>query len=99
MDTGGKAGPQRDNMLYYYITSGLTNRTASILKMKRTFRYAIILIAAIALQGCVEETGFVPLFNGRDLSGWVNVNGLPCVWAGKRRMRRMHSLRKHCGNL
>ena len=50
------------------------------MKMKRTFRYAIYLMVAIALQGCAEETGFVPLFNGRDLSGWVNVNGAPGTW-------------------
>jgi predicted Zn-dependent peptidase len=24
--------------------------------------------------------GFVPLFNGKDLSGWVNVNGAPGTW-------------------
>src|SRR5438105_892004 len=27
-----------------------------------------------------EEDGFVSLFNGRDLSGWVNVNGAPSTW-------------------
>jgi hypothetical protein len=27
-----------------------------------------------------EEAGFVPLFNGRDLSGWVNVNCAPETW-------------------
>ncbi|MHC4990738.1 MAG: family 16 glycoside hydrolase, partial [Planctomycetota bacterium] len=27
-----------------------------------------------------SEPGFVPLFNGRDLSGWVNVNGAPSTW-------------------
>jgi hypothetical protein len=26
------------------------------------------------------EEGFVPLFNGRDLSGWVNVNCAPNTW-------------------
>ena len=28
-----------------------------------------------------EEAGFVPLFNGRDLSGWVNVNCAPETWS------------------
>lgn len=28
-----------------------------------------------------EEEGFVPMFNGRDLSGWVNVNGSPETWS------------------
>jgi hypothetical protein len=27
-----------------------------------------------------EETGFVPLFNGRNLDGWVNVNCAPDTW-------------------
>jgi sialate O-acetylesterase len=31
-----------------------------------------------ALRG--TEAGFAPLFNGRDLSGWVNVNGAPSTW-------------------
>lgn len=28
-----------------------------------------------------EENGFVPLFNGADLSGWVNVNCAPETWS------------------
>jgi hypothetical protein len=31
--------------------------------------------------GAQEEGGFVPLFNGRDLSGWVNVNCAPETWS------------------
>ena len=27
-----------------------------------------------------DEPGFVPLFNGRDLAGWVNVNCAPDTW-------------------
>ncbi|MBT8484012.1 MAG: DUF1080 domain-containing protein, partial [Phycisphaerae bacterium] len=27
-----------------------------------------------------DEPGFVPLFNERDLTGWVNVNGAPSTW-------------------
>lgn len=30
-----------------------------------------------------DEAGFVPLFNGRDLSGWVNVNCAPETWAAR----------------
>lgn len=29
------------------------------------------------------ETGFAPLFNGKDLEGWVNVNCAPQTWAVK----------------
>jgi hypothetical protein len=41
---------------------------------------ALLLVgpSAPALQ---EEAGFVPLFNGRDLSGWVNVNCAPETWS------------------
>jgi len=48
--------------------------------MKNTFRYVLFLMAGLAWQGCTEEPDFVPLFNGRDLSGWVNVNGAPGTW-------------------
>jgi hypothetical protein len=45
-----------------------------------SFLVALLLVgtSAPALQ---EETGFVPLFNGRDLSGWVNVNCAPETWS------------------
>jgi len=45
--------------------------------------HALILLAAIhlpvfpAAKGRAAETGFTPLFHGRDLSGWVNVNCAP----------------------
>ncbi len=29
------------------------------------------------------EPGFAPLFNGRDLSGWRNVNGAPSTWQAR----------------
>ncbi len=33
-----------------------------------------------ATQHLTDEPGFVPLFNGRDLTGWHNVNGAPSTW-------------------
>src|SRR5262245_6502432 len=27
-----------------------------------------------------DKDGFVPLFGGKDLAGWVNVNGAPGTW-------------------
>src|SRR4029077_19107542 len=27
-----------------------------------------------------DKDGFVPMFNGKDLPGWVNVNGAPGTW-------------------
>jgi hypothetical protein len=46
-------------------------------------RFARHSLACIALALCLapvhaaDEEGFVPMFNGKDLAGWVNVNGLP----------------------
>jgi len=39
----------------------------------------LMLLSGSALAA--EEEGFVPLFNGRDLSGWVNVNCAPETWS------------------
>lgn len=39
---------------------------------------AIALLAAAAAPAAADEAGgFVPLFNGKDLTGWVNVNTAP----------------------
>jgi hypothetical protein len=34
----------------------------------------------VALPPTHAQEGFAPLFNGKDLTGWVNVNGLPDTW-------------------
>src|SRR5438874_6393966 len=34
-------------------------------------------LAVALLAPCLAEDGFVPMFNGRDLTGWVNVNCAP----------------------
>ena len=39
----------------------------------------LALLGAPALHAA-GESGFVPLFNGRDLTGWVNVNCAPETW-------------------
>src|SRR5439155_19067195 len=40
---------------------------------------AIVALAFVsaALAGEADKDGFVPMFNGKDLSGWVNVNTHP----------------------
>ena len=48
--------------------------------MKPVHRAAALLLclaAAPALTADEPAEGFVPLFNGKDLSGWVNVNCAP----------------------
>src|SRR5919206_295379 len=42
---------------------------------------AIILLAAGTPGRAQEDAGFVPLFNGRDLQGWENVNCAPETWS------------------
>lgn len=46
----------------------------------RCLRFCLIVTlagAALSRAAVGENEGFVPLFNGRDLSGWVNVNCAP----------------------
>lgn len=45
-------------------------------------RFALGLsLAFSAITLMAAEDGFVPLFNGRDLTGWVNVNCAPETWS------------------
>ena len=43
----------------------------------------MVLVGPAALAGQNDGDGFVPLFNGRDLAGWVNVNGAPETWQAR----------------
>jgi hypothetical protein len=45
----------------------------------------LLLLALAGTGGAAEpdKDGFVSLFNGRDLKGWVNVNGQPSTWSVK----------------
>ena len=53
--------------------------------MKKMMKSAVVFGAlALAVSGCVSERaacecGFVPLFNGRDLSGWEGATNTYCV--------------------
>lgn len=42
---------------------------------------AILLFAVVGSAFGAEEEGFVPLFNGRDLTGWVDANCAPETWS------------------
>ncbi|MBI1851027.1 MAG: DUF1080 domain-containing protein [Planctomycetes bacterium] len=44
------------------------------------FPIAVSLTLAAAPTVLASDDGFVPLFNGKDLAGWVNVNGAPSTW-------------------
>jgi len=49
--------------------------------MRAIMRIALAGALAVLLASAPqEESGFVPLFNGRDLSGWANVNCAPTTW-------------------
>src|SRR5688572_935586 len=40
-----------------------------------------LFLTAISTVMAADKDGFVPLFNGRDLSGWVNANCAPETWS------------------
>ncbi len=40
-------------------------------------------VSTTALLSAEDDDGFVPMFNGRDLSGWRHVNTAPSTWAVK----------------
>lgn len=47
----------------------------------RCFRLILPLFISISTGRALGEDGFVPLFNGHNLSGWVNVNCAPETWS------------------
>ena len=46
-------------------------------------RASLFPLLAIVVAAHAQDDGFVPLFNGRDLSGWVNVNCAAETWGVK----------------
>lgn len=42
---------------------------------------SILLLATVVTVFADDQDGFVPLFNGRDLTGWVNANCAPETWS------------------
>lgn len=58
----------------------------SISRMKSALRLPalLLLLATLSFSATrAEEDGFVPMFNGKDLSGWVNANCAPETWTVK----------------
>ena len=52
--------------------------------MQRIVTAIVIVLLAFSSSTMADETDkFVPLFNGHDLSGWVNVNCGPDTWSVK----------------
>ena len=50
-------------------------------------RLSVVLALFAILQPSADtQTGFVPLFNGKDLHGWTNVNCAPDTWSVKNGM-------------
>lgn len=48
------------------------------------FLQSLVLLSAFVCSAAAQEAGeFKPLFNGKDLSGWVNVNCAPETWTVK----------------
>src|SRR5216117_982803 len=49
--------------------------------MKTFFLTACMTAACAAVVVAADDDGFVPLFNGHDLTGWVNANCAPETWS------------------
>jgi hypothetical protein len=49
--------------------------------MKSTLLAGWILAACTTAVLAADDDGFVPLFNGRDLTGWINANCAPETWS------------------
>ncbi|MDB6070660.1 MAG: hypothetical protein JWL81_1831, partial [Verrucomicrobiales bacterium] len=50
----------------------------------KQFLHSLFLLPAFLLSAEAQDAGkFQPLFNGKDLSGWVNVNCAPETWTVK----------------
>jgi hypothetical protein len=49
--------------------------------MKKTLLTTWLTVAGATLVVAAATDGFVPLFNGRDLTGWVNANCAPETWS------------------
>lgn len=41
---------------------------------------SLLVFGLLFLMGCGTQSDYVPLFNGRDLTGWRNVNTAPDTW-------------------
>ena len=61
------------NLQYYF---GLTIQRIKIMRIVTSLALLIAMCPAVVAAG-KKEDGFVPMFNGKDLDGWVNVNCAP----------------------
>ena len=51
--------------------------------MKRLTALSLLLSAVSAFGACCAESGFTPIFNGRDLDGWIGAKHLYYVENGE----------------
>lgn len=57
-----------------------------ILRLSRLSLLVCLLTCVVTLDDAVAQEGFRPLFNGRDLNGWVLVNTPAATWSVKDEM-------------
>jgi hypothetical protein len=48
--------------------------------------FTLIFTISAFLPGCNQKEAFKPIFNGQDLTGWVNVNGDASTWTVRDQM-------------
>lgn len=51
------------------------------MKTRSTFARMMLGLALLNVAPALAQDGFVPLFNGKDLAGWVLVNTPPSTWS------------------
>ena len=47
----------------------------------KSIHFAVWAVVGCLVSGVSAEDGFKPLFNGKDLDGWVVVNTAPSTWS------------------
>jgi hypothetical protein len=55
-------------------------RTDRLMRPTRHFVSLVLILAVTAVANEPDNDGFMPLFNGQDLSGWVLTNTPPATW-------------------
>src|SRR6266576_1126776 len=63
------------------VVRAFPDRLAQTPRMKTFLLTAWLPVLCAAVAVAADDDGFVPLFNGRDLTGWVNANCAPETWS------------------
>src|SRR5438046_9193253 len=73
--------PDRRLRLHACILRAFPESLVQTPRMKTFLLTACMTVVCAAVVAAADDNGFVPLFNGRDLNGWVNANCAPETWS------------------